>query len=100
MPFSPCEEYTFSQPKPPPHPPPHSLLELRPPLPPHLRRLHIRRALIIRLRKHAHHAQQYLLHALYGAPPLTRFLVVHWVVAGGVEDGDADFAVRIDCIER
>jgi hypothetical protein len=65
---------------------PDYLLIILPPLPPHLRRLHIRRALIIRLSEHAHHADQYLLHALYRRPALGGLLVVVWVVAGRVQD--------------
>ena len=85
-------------PQPPPHPLPHRLLKLSPPLPPHLRRLNIRRALIIGLRQHAHHANQYLLHALYGTPALRRLFVVVRVVAGGVQDGDADEAGGVNCL--
>jgi hypothetical protein len=35
---------------------PHNLLIIRPLLPPHARRIHVRRALIIRLSQHTHHA--------------------------------------------
>ena len=85
-------------PQTPPHPLPHRLLKLSPPLPPHLRRLNIRRALIVGLRQHAHHANQYLLHALYGTPALRRLFVVVRVVAGSVQDGDADEAGGVNCL--
>lgn len=47
--------------------------------------------------QHADHGEQDLLHALDGAPPLGATLVAHGVVAGGVQDGDAHAAVRVDC---
>ena len=65
---------------------PDHFLIILPPLSPHLCRLYIRRALVIRLGEHAHHANQYLLHALYRRPALGGLLVVVWVVAGRVQD--------------
>jgi hypothetical protein len=59
-------------------------LEIRPPLPPHPSRIHIRRALVVRLGNHAHHTDQNLLHALNRAPALRGLLVVVRVVAGRV----------------
>ena len=71
-------------------------LKLRPPLPPHPSRIHIRRALIVRLGDHAHHADENLLDALDRAPALRGLLVVVRVVAGRVQDGDANDAVGVD----
>ena len=99
LPNNPTHQQTpHLHPQTPPHPLPHRLLKLSPPLPPHLRRLDIRRALIIGLRQHAHHANQYLLHALYGTPALRRLFVVVRVVAGSVQDGDADEAGGVNCL--
>ena len=53
--LSPTCVYALLQPQALPNPSSNLLLEFRPPLPPHLCRLHIRRTLIIRLRQHAHH---------------------------------------------
>lgn len=103
-PFTPSPSFPTSHPhlhpQTPPHPLPHRLLELTPPLPPHLRRLDIRRTLIIRLRQHAHHTDQYLLHTLYRTPPLGGLFVVVRVVARGVQDGDADEAGGVNCACR
>lgn len=71
-----------SQPQTPPNIRLNPLLKLLFPFPPHPRRVHIRRALIIRLSNHAHHTDQDLLHALYRAPALGGLLVVVRVVAG------------------
>jgi hypothetical protein len=79
-----------------PNIPPHDLLILGPPLPPHARRIHIRWTLIIRLRKHTHHTNQNLLHALDRGPALARLFVLVRIIAGRMEDGYADFAVGID----
>lgn len=87
---------TPSKPQPPPHPVPDNPLIVGPPLPPHLRRLDIRRALIVRLRQHTHHADQDLLHALYRTPALGRVLVVVRIVARWVQDRDADEACWVD----
>lgn len=86
----------LNQPQTPPNIPPHLRLKLPPPLPPHLRRLHIGGALIIRLGEHTHDTDQDLLDALDRAPALGRLLVVQRVVAGGMQDGDADEAVGVD----
>lgn len=83
-------------PQTPPHPLPHRLLKLPPPLPPHLRRFDVGRALVVGLGQHAHHADENLLHALYGTPALRGLFVVVGVVAGGVQDGDADEAGGVD----
>lgn len=80
-----------------PHPLPHRPLKVASPLPPHLGRLDIRGALVVGLRQHAHHADQDLLHALDRTPPLRGLFVVVRVVAGGVQDGDADEAGGVDC---
>lgn len=81
----------------PPHPLPNNLLKLLPPIPPHLRRLNIRRALIIRFRQHTHHTNQNLLHTLYRRPPLAGFFIVVRIIAWCVEDGDADDTCWVDC---
>jgi hypothetical protein len=71
--LSPSPMFHFPQPFPskPQHPStplPHPPLILWPLLSPHLRRLHIRRTLIIRLRQHTHDRNQDLLHALDWRP--------------------------------
>lgn len=94
-PQAPARALARSQPQTPPNPLPNPPLELRPPLPPHLRRLHIRRTLIVRLRKHTHHTNQYLLHALNRTPPLTRRLIVIRVIARRVQYTDTHLAVSV-----
>jgi hypothetical protein len=82
------------------HPPyaiPHSPLIFWPPLSPHLGCLYVGRALVIGLGKHAHDGYQNLLDRLDGRPSLRCVLVVVRVVAGGVEDGDADESAWVDC---
>lgn len=71
-------------------------LKLGPPFPPHPRSIDIRRALVVRLGDHAHDADENLLHALDRAPALRGLLVVVRVVAGRVQDRDADDAVGVD----
>lgn len=92
------DPHPLSHPQTPPHPLPDRPLKLPPPLPPHLRRLDIRRTLIIRLRQHAHHADQYLLHTLYRTPSLRGLFVVVRIIAGRVQDGDADEAGGVNCL--
>lgn len=82
------------------HVPPDNFLVIDSPFPPHPRCIHVRWALIIRLRKHTHHAYQNLLHALDRRPALRCFLVVVWVVARRVQDRYADFTVGINCTDR
>ena len=65
-------------------------------LPPHLCRLDIRGALIIRLCQHAHHANQYLLHTLNRRPSLARMLVMVRIVARWMQDTDAYHSAGID----
>lgn len=72
------------------------LLILSPPFPPHLRRLHISRTLIIRLRQHTHNRDQNLLHTLNRRPPLRRMLVVIRIIAGRMKDGYTDRAVGVN----
>lgn len=76
---------------------PHDLLVLIPLVPPHLRSIDIRRALVVRLGQHAHHADQDLLDALDRRPALGCLLVLHRVVAGRVQDRYTDFAVVVYC---
>ncbi len=49
------------------------------------------------LGKHAQHGEEDAAHTLDGRPAFRRRLVPQRVVAGRVEDGDADGAVRVDC---
>jgi hypothetical protein len=69
---------------------PHLLLIFSPPLPPHLRRFHIRRTLVIRFRQHTHHTNQDLLHTLNRTPSFARVFVVIWIISWRVEDGYTD----------
>lgn len=57
---------------------------------PHLSCFDVCGALVVGLGEHAHDADENLLDRLDGRPPLGGVLVVVGVVAGGVEDGDAD----------
>lgn len=75
---------------------PNLSLILRSAVTPHLSSLNISRALIIRLSKHAHNRDEDLLHALDRRPALRGMFVVVRVIAGGMEDGDADSSVGID----
>lgn len=61
---------------------PNPRLKLLLPISPHLRRLDIGRTLVVRLRDHAHHTNQDLLHALDRTPPLGCTFIVIRVVAG------------------
>lgn len=70
-------------------------LILLPLLPPHTRRIHIRRALIIRLRQHTHHTNEDLLDALDRAPPLARLLILQRILAWRMQYRDADLAVGV-----
>ena len=92
--------FPHSKPQSPPNPLPHLLLILRPPLPPHLRGLHVRGALVVRLRQHAHDADEDFLYRLDGGPAFRGLLVVVRVVARRVQDGDADEAGRVDYARR
>lgn len=47
--------------------------------------------------QHAHHRKQDLLYTLHRAPPLSTALIAHGIIAWGMQDGDADSPVRIDC---
>ena len=75
---------------------PHLLLVVLPPLPPHLSGFDVGGTLVVGLGEHAHDADEDLLDGLDGGPALGGVLVVVWVVAGGVEDGNADEAARVD----
>jgi hypothetical protein len=68
--------HIYSQTQTLPNIPSNDLLILLPLLPPHARRIHIRRTLVIRLRQHAHDAYEDLLYALYGRPALGGLLVL------------------------
>lgn len=89
------KEERVSQPQSLPNLIPHLPLILPPPLPPHLRSLHVRRRLIIRLRQHTHNGDENLLHALDRRPPLRSMFVMVGVVTGGVEDGNAHGSVGV-----
>jgi hypothetical protein len=97
--FIPCRSNASSsslQPQTLPNSPPVNLLILLPILPPHPCRIHIRRTLIIRVRKHAQHTNENLLYVEYRRPALRRVFVLHGVVAGRVENRDAHFAAWVD----
>ena len=64
-------------------------VERLPLVPVHLGRVHVGRALRVGLCQQGEDGQQHLLHGLHRAPALVLALVVVWVVARGVEDGDA-----------
>lgn len=91
-----CQEAHPSKSQIPPNILPDHLFIFLPPLPPHLRRLDVRGALIIRFSQHAHDADQDLLDALDGRPPLRGVLVVVRVVARGMQDRNADYAGGVD----
>lgn len=76
---------------------PHNPLILGSVLSPHPSCIHVCRALVVRLRKHAHNTNEDLLDALYWRPAFGRLLVVVRVIAGRVQNRDADFAVGIHC---
>ena len=80
-----------------PHTPADPPLKLPPILPPQSRRLDIRRALIVRTRQHANHAEQNRLGRLHRRPALRGRFVAVFVVFGRVQDRDADFAGGVDC---
>lgn len=65
-------------------------------LAPHLCGFHVCGALVVGLGQHAHDGDEDLLDRLDGRPALGCVLVVVRVVAGGVEDGDADEAAGVD----
>jgi len=73
------------------------ILKLCSSFPPHPRCINICRRLVVGLSQHAHNTDQNLFDALDGAPSLGGVFVVVWVVAGWVEDGDADDAVWVYC---
>ena len=62
------------------------LLERLSVLPPHLGRVHVCGGLCVGLGQHGHHAQQDLLYALHGGPPLAARLVPQRVVTRRVQD--------------
>ena len=80
--------------------PPHALLDLPivlfPVVAPHLGGVDVSGALVVGLGQQVHDGQQDLLDGLDGRPALRGVLVVVGVVAGGVEDGDADQTARVD----
>lgn len=47
--------------------------------------------------QHAHHRKQDLLYTLHRAPPLSTALIAHGIIAWGMQDGDANSPVRINC---
>lgn len=79
--------------------PPHSLADLvfvvAAALTPHLGGLDVSGTLVVGLGEHAHDGDEDLLDGLDGRPALGGVLVVVRVVAGRVEDGDADQAAGI-----
>lgn len=73
------------------------LLVLVPALAPHLGSLNVGGTLIVWLGQHAHDGDEDLFDGLDGRPALRGVFVVVGVVAGRVEDGDADEAAGVDC---
>lgn len=70
-------------------------------LPPQSCRLHIRRTLIIGTVQQTNHTQQYCFWRLDRTPSLARLLISVFIVFGGVEDRNAEFAVGVDIwVER
>ena len=47
--------------------------------------------------KHANHRKQYFFNGLNWTPTLRCTLVLEWILARGVKDGNADTAILIDC---
>lgn len=84
------------QPQHAPHAIPHNSLIVIPPLAPHLGGLNVGGALVVGLSEHAHDRNEDLFDGLDGGPALGGVFVVVGVVAGGVEDGDADEAAGVD----
>jgi len=58
--------------------------------------VNVRTTLEVRFGEHRNDAQKHLLDALDGAPPFRGLLVHQWVVARGVQNGDADVAIWVD----
>lgn len=79
-----------------PDTPPNPPLKLLRILPPQPRRLDIGRTLVVWARQHRNHGDQNRLRRLHGRPPLRSGFVPVFVFFGGVEDGDAHFAVGVD----
>lgn len=79
-----------------PNTPPNPPLKLLRILSPQPCRLDISRTLVVRARQHGNHGDQNRLGRLHGRPPLRRGFVPVFVFFGGVEDGDAHFAVGVD----
>ena len=63
---------------------------------PHLGGVDVGGALAVGLGEHRHDGEEDLLHRLHRAPPLRARLVAQRVVAGRVQDRDADAPVRVD----
>ena len=91
-----CCVFTNSQSQPLLHLVSNLSLILGPALAPHLSSLDISRALVIRLGKHAHDRDEDLLYALDRRPALRSMLVMVRVIAGRMEDRNADSPVGID----
>ena len=72
------------------------LLESWSVLSPHLGSIHIGWRLCVGLCQHRHHTQQYLLNALDWRPSLTAGLVSQRIIARGMEDADANFAIWVN----
>lgn len=83
------------QPQGPPHAILNLLIVLGPPVAPLLGGIDVGGTLIVGLSQQVHDREQDLLYRLDGGPTLGGMLVVIWIVAGGMEDGDTDEAARI-----
>ncbi|TKW58387.1 hypothetical protein CTA1_5241 [Colletotrichum tanaceti] len=86
----------FLQAQRPPHAVADLLLVVGAALAPHLGGLDVGGALVVGLGEHAHDGDENFLDGLDGGPALRGVLVVVGVVAGRVEDGDADEAAGVD----
>ena len=75
---------------------PYPLLEFLGVLAPEATRLDIRRGLVVWRRKHRDDGEEDRLGGLHGGPALRSRFVAVLVVTWRVEDGDADFAIRVD----
>jgi hypothetical protein len=94
-PFLPLFPHHLSKSQRPSNIQPDLFLKLCSPLPPHPRRIHIGRRLIIRLSQHTHHTNQYLFHTLNRTPSFRGVFVVIRVVARRMQDRDTHDTIRI-----
>jgi hypothetical protein len=72
------------------------LLESSSVLSPLFRSFEIGRGFIVRIGEHGDDTDEDGLHRVDGQPPLVGLLITPFIVARGMKDGDADFAILID----